>query len=409
MRILRRNIDAPNTVFQNAALQMPEKSNNFAPRAGFAWSFLDSGNAVLRGGIGLYFDYGNAATSEIFANSFPFANGNFARNTSFSATPTNALRPLLVFADSLKTPRALHIYGEYQHEIFRNYSISATYNASFGQNLFLTRTFFDANPTFNFIRLTDNSAESKFQSLQLRFERRFRQGFSFNARYALAKSTDNFSPDLLRENLFLSADLDEEKGASDFDIRHQISIYGIYEIPTLFDGGWKKFMTKNWSFSAFANARSGFPVNVTYARINNFGKEFVRPDLISGVPLYLTANGIKQLNPNAFSIPNENRQGTLSRNGLRGFPLFQLDTSLQKRIKFTNEIGLNLSINTFNLLNNTNFADMNGNLGTQFSNGNFQPNSYFGRAVSTYGNGNFTPFYLYGGARTIQFTAKFVF
>lgn len=399
--------NAPSFTFQNATPQMPENSNNFAPRAGFAWNIF--GNAVIRGGAGLYFDYGNSAASEIFANSFPFSNGNFARNTNFMATPANSLTPLLVFAENLKTPRALHIYGEYQQEIFSNHTITATYNASFGQNLFLTRTFFDANPTYNFIRLTDNSAESNFQSLQLRFERRFSRGFSFNARYALTKSTDNFSPDLIRESSFLSTDLELEKGASDFDVRHQISVYGIYDIPTLFDGGWKKFLTKNWSLSAFANARSGFPVNITYARTNNFGKEFFRPDLISNVPIYQTENGIKRLNPNAFSIPNELRQGNFSRNSLRGFSLFQLDTSLQKRIKFTNEVGLNLSINTYNLLNNTNLADANGNLGTIFSNGNFQPNSYFGRAVETYGNGSFTPFYLYGGARTIQFTAKFVF
>jgi hypothetical protein len=52
---------------------------------------------------------------------------------------------------------------------------------------------------------------------------------------------------------------------------------------------------------------------------------------------------------------------------------------------------------------------MSGNLGTLFQNGNFQPNNFFGKTVSTYGSSNFTPFYLYGGARTIQFSAKFVF
>ena len=70
---------------------------------------------------------------------------------------------------------------------------------------------------------------------------------------------------------------------------------------------------------------------------------------------------------------------------------------------------LELSINSYNLLNNTNFTDMSGNLGTLVSNGNFQPNYYFGKTTSTFGSANFTPFYLYGGARTIQFSAKFVF
>ena len=72
-------------------------------------------------------------------------------------------------------------------------------------------------------------------------------------------------------------------------------------------------------------------------------------------------------------------------------------------------MNLNLTVQSFNLLNNHSFADMNGNIGTQFSNGNFVPNSYFGKPVSTFGSGNFTPFYLDGGARTVQVSAKFVF
>jgi hypothetical protein len=108
-------------------------------------------------------------------------------------------------------------------------------------------------------------------------------------------------------------------------------------------------------------------------------------------------------------IPPANGQGNLKRNSLRGFPLFQLDTSLQRRIRFSNEMRLELAVSAYNVLNNTNFADMSGNLGTLFSNGLLLENEYFGKAVSTFGSSNFTPFYLYGGARTIRLSAKFVF
>jgi hypothetical protein len=63
----------------------------------------------------------------------------------------------------------------------------------------------------------------------------------------------------------------------------------------------------------------------------------------------------------------------------------------------------------FNLLNNTNFADMNGNLGMLSAAGSLQPNNYFGKTTSTFGSRNFTPFYLHGGARSLQFSARFVF
>ncbi len=402
-------IETLNASFQNTTPQMRENSGNFAPRAGVVFDLFGRGRAIVRGGVGLYFDHGNSAASDVFANSFPFAGGNFARNSLFTTTPGNSVKPLLTFADDLQTPRTLHVFAEYQQELFRHHIFTATYTASRGRKLFLTRTFLNADPNFNYVRLTNNEAESDFNSLQLRFERRFSQGFSFNARYTLSKSNDNFSPNNLRETNFVAADLEQERGASDFDVRQQFNIYGVYDIPTFFDGGWAKRLTEDWSISAFANARTAFPLSVGYFRTNDFGKEFVRADSVGNAPFYLNQNAVKSLNPNAFAIPNTNRQGTLKRNSLRGFPLFQLDTSLQKRIRFTNEMRLELSINAYNLLNNTNFADMNANLGNLVSNGNFQPNSYFGKTNSTYGSANFTPFYLYGGARTIQFSARFVF
>ena len=403
-------IGVENIALNNASLQMPDNKSNFAPRASFAWDMIDSGRSVLRGGIGLYYDFGNGAASDVFANSFPFASGAFARNAPFDAAPIAPLRPLIVFENNLETPRVRHAFIEFQQSLFSNLILTATFTSSSGRKLYLTRTFFNADPNFNYVRLTDNSARSDFNSFQVRVERRFSQGFSFNARYSLSKSKDNFSPDSLRETNFVSADLEQERGASDFDVRHQLGVYGVYDIPTFFVGGWAKRLTEDWSISAFANARTAFPVSVGYFRVNDFGKEFVRADAVTGVPVYLNSNGIRSLNTAAFTISGVEGQGGLKRNALlRGFPLFQLDTSLQRRIRFTNEMRLELGINVYNLMNNTNFADMSGNLGTRFQNGNFLPNEYFGKAASTFGGANFTPFYLYGGARTIQLSAKFVF
>jgi Ca-activated chloride channel homolog len=402
-------VNVPNIAFRNAALQMRDSLKNFAPRASIVYDVLGSGRVMLRGGGGLFSDYGNPAATDTFANSFPFAGGAFARNATFDGAATDPLKPLTVFDNELQTPRVWHVFAEYQQEIFRNHIVSAMYNASFGRKLFLTRTLLNADPQFNYLRLMNNDAESNFNSLQLRFERRFSEGFSFNARYAFSKSTDNFSPDALRETNFVSADPAQDRGASDFDVRHQLSVFGVYDIPTFFRSGLAKRLTEDWSISAFANARTGFPVTVGYFRANDFGREFVRADRVANIPVYLTENARMALNPAAFAIRDFNRQGDLKRNSLRGFPFFQLDTSLQRRFRFTNEMRLELAINAYNLLNNTNFADMGGSLGTLFPNGNFLPNEYFGTAESTFGSTNFTPFHLYGGARTLQLSAKFVF
>jgi Ca-activated chloride channel family protein len=400
---------AENINFQNASPQMRDNYKNFAPRVGLAFDPLDNGKIALRGVIGLFYDFGNAAASEVFANSFPFASGNFARNVDWTTSPASAFKPLIAFDAKLQTPRTWKILAEYQHEIFRNNLLTVNYMGAFGRKLFLTRTLFNADPVYNFVRLTTNDAESDFQAANFLYEKRFADNFSVSARYTLAKSTDNFSPDTFRQNVFVGEDLNDERGTSDFDVRHQFSVYGAYDIPTPFESGAIKFLTRDWAIFGFANARTGFPVNVTYARANDFGVELRRPDLISNAPLYTNTDGRKQINPAAFSIPSDDRQGTLERNALRGFPFFQMDLGLERRFRLGGESNLRLTMEVFNVLNNTNFADMSGNLGTLAANGNFLPNGYFGKTASSFGSQNFTPFYLYGGARTIQFSAKFVF
>ena len=396
--------------FENASLRMPAKMSNFAPRAGVAFDITGSGKAVLRAGSGLYFDFANGAASETFADSFPFASGRYARSVFFNATPTAPLRPLAVFDKDLKTPRTWHTFVEFQQEIFRNHIFTASYTYSAGRRLYMTRTLLEADPDFNYIRLTNNDARSDYSALELRFERRFSQGFSFNARYALSKSKDNFSPGAFRETNFVSTDLERERGSSDFEARHQFYVYGVYDIPSVFEDGWAKRLTEDWSLSAFLNARTAYPLSAGYLRVNDFGKEFVRADRVADVPVYLDEDAIKRLNPNAFALPATGAlEGDLKRNSLRGFSLFQLDTSLQRRIRFTNEMRLELGISAFNVLNKTNFADMSGVLGTVYPNGSLLENEYFGRAVTTFGSSNFTPFHLYGGARTIRLSAKFVF
>ncbi len=398
-------LNNPNIIFQNATSQVPNNLANFAPRIGLAFDVFDSGNSVIRFGIGRYFDYGNSVVSRVFADSFPFVNGNFQQNSNFQSSPQNSLNPLLVFDNKLKTPRVWQVFSQFQQELLGSV-VSAAYVGTFGQNLFLTKTLYDADNTFNFIRLTNNEASSSYHSAQFGFESHFSSFFSINAIYSLSKSTDNYSVDSLRKNVLVSSNLEQDRAVSDFDVRHNFSIYGTFNVPIFFNTGMLHKINKGWSIFGFANARSAFPINITYTRLNNFGKQLVRPNLAEGIPLFFNQNNI---NPNAFDISNPNEQGDLGRNALRGNSLFNLDFGLQRQFQLPNEMRLKLSLQAMNLLNTTNFADMENNLGTLDSNGNLVSNSFFGQTTSTLGSQSFTPFYLYGGSRTIQLSAKFEF
>ncbi|MBC7796668.1 MAG: TonB-dependent receptor [Pyrinomonadaceae bacterium] len=91
-----------------------------------------------------------------------------------------------------------------------------------------------------------------------------------------------------------------------------------------------------------------------------------RPDLISGVPLYLNGSGADSrniINPAAFATPAAGSFGNLERNALRG-PIFrQFDLILSQRFNVTERANLQFRAEFFNLLNTTNFANPAATLG----------------------------------------------
>lgn len=396
------------TAVPNASSRIRNNTGNLAPRASISIDPLGNGRSVIRVGAGLYYDFGNLQAADTFANSFPYAVGAFARNAHFNTVPANPIKPLTLFANDLKTPRTWQIFTEFQHEIFDNYSLGASYVATFGRDLLNSRILLNADPAFNVIRLTDNSGTSNFQALNLRLDHRFSGGFSFNVRYSLSRSRDNISPGTLSRGAFI-ADPVQEKGPSDFDARHTFVALGHYNIRTPFRSGIAKWLTRDWSVQAYVNARSAFPVNVTYNQVNDLGVQLFRPDIVSGVSPVSTVGNVIAIDPAAFAIPAALGQGSSERNSLRGFGLFQVNIALEKRFKFSSQSSLRLAVEAYNVLNTVNYENMDGSLGTRFQDGTFQPNYYFGRAAASLGSGSFTPLYLYGGPRTLQLSARFVF
>jgi len=127
-----------------------------------------------------------------------------------------------------------------------------------------------------------------------------------------------------------------------------------------------------------------------------------------------------RLNPNAFALPGTLRQGTLGRNALRGLPFYQLDLALSRKFDFNDHVGLQLRVETFNLLNHPNFDDPVAALavlgGTNGGTNALRLDPYFGRSISARGGytwagegGGFGPLYSAGGPRTIQFSLKLNF
>jgi Ca-activated chloride channel family protein len=404
---------------------------NFAPRFGLAYQLSNASGRelVLRAGVALFYDTGDAEVGYAFSDSQPFTRGGAAFNVPFDAAaappalgaPLGA--PVSVFDPHLKLPYTLRWHATVERGLGRSQSVSASYVGAAGRRLLLTRTLLDPAPEFSLVRLTTNGAQSDYQSAHFQFTRRMARGLQALVSYTWAKSLDDFSEDAPARALLRGDAPGGERGPSDFDVRHNVSGFLSYNLPTLFERGAWRALTRKWTLDALFDARSARPLNVVYAFPLPYGFAFLRPDLLGGVPLYVrdaSAPGGSRLNAAAFALPGEMRQGTLGRNALRASPFSQLDLALGRRFDLNERFRLQLQAEVFNLLNHPNFDDPAATLadagGAPGASSPLRLNPYFGLPLSARGgetwagqSGGFGPLYSVGGPRTVQFSLKLTF
>ena len=127
------------------------------------------------------------------------------------------------------------------------------------------------------------------------------------------------------------------------------------------------------------------PINVTINRPDNATVNGVtvtnipggnsrgtqRPDLVPGVDPYLN-DGVRWLNPAAFTTPQPGTFGNLPRNYLRGPNFAQLDLMFSKDFRFMESQGLQMRVELFNITNTLNYENPaavlpNGTAGVPFT------------------------------------------
>jgi hypothetical protein len=433
----QRNALAVNQVDDPARLALASQGaplwktthGNFAPRVGVAYQPLPDDGLVIRASFGIRYELGNAAAGDAYADSYPFLTGQSQFNVPFSfagATAANSTPltvPFSAFDPRLKLPYSIEWSASVERALGSRQSISAAFVANVGKRLLLTSTLLNQNANFEFLRVTTNGASSNYRSLQIQFNRRLSKGFVATVGYTWGRSIDDSSQDSTARAFFRSIDSANERGHSDFDVRHTLAGFVSYEAPALFASGFGNLLTRKWSVGSVFNVRSAGPVNIVYGLPTSFGFLYLRPDLIAGAPLYLNDAafaGGRRINAAAFNVPQGLRQGTLGRNSLRGFPLAQFNLALRRRFNFTEDIRLTVGAEAANIFNHPNFAAPTGNdasLGTRFgpsaslsSHPTFGQ-SYTNAATSPWGlaGSSFGASYYPGGSRTVKLSAKLEF
>lgn len=399
--------------------------NNFAPRIGLAYRLSKTAGreTMLRAGAGIFYDLGTGPAATAFSAGFPYFRQRRLQNVSYPLSTADATPPepfsnppvgnvgnsLGGLDPEFKLPYVYQWNLSLEQALGPNQTLTASYVAAVGRRLVRQEFLSNPNPTFTTARIIRNLATSDYHALQLQFQRRLTRGLQALASYTWSHSLDNVSFDASPEAASFSVDVRQERGPSDFDIRHSANAAITYDLPAVGKGKFFNPLIRNLSLDGIFTTRTATPVNVITGSNTVGGNLISRPDLNTSVPLYLddpVAPGGRRINRAAFTIP-VGRQGSLGRNALRGFPLWQFDLALRRQFNLTERVNLQFRAEVFNLFNHPNFGDPVGQLNlAQFG----VATRMLGRSLGSGGaSGGFNPLYQVGGPRSIQFALRLAF
>jgi hypothetical protein len=372
--------------------------NNFAPRLGFAWTLGDSGRAVLRGGYGIYYDQSPLAPGEALYFNRPYFDFNlFFPLPGLPLTVNNPFPSFFPFAlpDSalaiqrdLRTPYMQHWNGNLQYELGNSRVLEVAYVGSKGTKLLSARDINQPapsilppglpfvprpNPFFDDITLLESRASSTYHSLQARVQQRLDFGLALLGSYTWSKSIDDAS------NFFTSAgdpnfpqnsfDLRAERGRSNFDVRHRLSLSYSYDLPFgkgrqyLADRGGLSTLLTGWQTFGIVTLQSGRPFTVALLQeIDNSGTGRSslgfgandRPNLV-GDPQIASSTPGRWFNTAAFAFSPPGTFGNAGRNILDGPGYQNVNVSLVKNTRVAERLNLQFRAEAFNLFNHPNF------------------------------------------------------
>ncbi len=312
----------------------------FAPRFGAAYRLNDSGSLVVRTGFGLFYDLGFSSAMDLL-NGAPYNRWRSLLGPTFSPV-TEAVYG---FDRNLRLPYSLEWNTTLERAIGSNAAASAAYVGSSGRRLLRREAHQNAMPTPDLI-LATNHGSSNYHALQLQARSRSRRGVQGVISYTWSRAIDNGSWDSGTFVIFPDLGASQDRGRSNFDVRHSFQAALSYTLPS------------NWIVSGMLRTRTGFPIDVVTLE-NPFGYGFdnLRPDLVGKAWIDdPNAPGGRRLNPLAF-VKAATGQGTLGRNSIEGFGLAQLDMAVEREWALQERGRVRLRMEAYNVTNQASFAD----------------------------------------------------
>jgi hypothetical protein len=398
---------------------------NFAPRLGAAYRFDDQ--TVLRAGFGTTIV---PFPDNRYAYNFPVKQTNqFNPSNSFAAAGkmANGFGPPDFFAipssgvvdaniPQLRNSQLFHVQPDLKEAKLHTWNVAlqrqlpwnlvgeVAYVGNVGRGILLT----DYNINAGMVLGADNAgrpfnqsfgrtanvlswfeSNTNYHSLQVKLDRRFRNGFLVNTSYTFGRAI-NYQDEAA--GTFTPADPERFKGRAGFDRTHAFAGSFIWEMPFLREAtSVVGRILGGWQLSGIFTAYSGTPIDFRASdAILRAPGNTQRPNLNGGDPEVSGEIGPGKLffDTSGFSAPAQNTWGNMTRNdSINGPGFWNVDLSLAKRFRLGGRVMAELRADAFNAFNHANFANPNGNFGQ----------ATFGQVTAT--NGSYTPRLVRLGAR----------
>lgn len=293
-------------------------NGDLSPRFGFAYGLSNSGNTVLRGSYGIFYDrpfdnlwqmvsmnhqvYEYLKVSGSISSYSPVAAATpaaAAQAASGVAPQTSPFHYPEMFQPNLRNPMIQSAYLGIQQKLPAGFALEVNALASRGRGLWTTdvvnrpdsiipASYFNNSsavndPAYGNIDYTGNQGSSNYQALTMtvRFRRSRLNG---QASYTWSHSIDNQSDplagafenfntsnsatkpdDAIRASFIQQFDSNADRANSDFDQRQNLVFFAIYDLPSPAISRFAAAILRNWHVSGLGALRSGLPYSALYS------------------------------------------------------------------------------------------------------------------------------------------------